>query len=129
MEDFDFAARGLDPERYLTRDGICELAEKTLGIPLPRSTLNKAAMRGKGPPVDAVVGNAPVALPSKDEAIHDRAWWAAESERLGTDWQSLGQVVARLITHLPPCPTCGATPCLHYASQVALNCSCFRARA
>jgi hypothetical protein len=39
MEDFDFAARGLDPERYLTRDGICELAEKTLGIPLPRSTL------------------------------------------------------------------------------------------
>jgi hypothetical protein len=57
--------------------------------------------------------NAPVALPSKDEAIHDRAWWAAESERLGTDWQSLGQVLARLVTHLAPCLTCGATPCVN----------------
>jgi hypothetical protein len=55
--------------------------------------------------------NAPVTLPSKTEAIHDRAWWAAECERLGTDWQSLGQVVARLVTDLAPCPMCERTPC------------------
>jgi len=53
--------------------------------------------------------NAPVTLPSKAEAIHDRAWWAAEWERLGTDWRSLGQVVARLVTHLAPCHE--RTPC------------------
>jgi hypothetical protein len=61
----------------------------------------------------AHVMNAPVTLPSKTEAIHDCAWWAAECERLGTNWQSLGQVAARLVTHLTPCPTCGATPCVN----------------
>jgi hypothetical protein len=57
--------------------------------------------------------NAPVPLPSRNETIHDRVWWAAECEHLGTDWQSLGQVVARLVMQLAPCPTCGATPCVN----------------
>jgi hypothetical protein len=55
--------------------------------------------------------NAPITLPSKTGAIHDRAWWADECESLGTDWQSLGRVVARLVTHLAPCPMCERKPC------------------
>ena len=52
---FDYAAFGLNPDRFLTRDGIIEVAEK-LGVPLAKSTLEKKAWRGEGPPVDAVVG-------------------------------------------------------------------------
>jgi hypothetical protein len=57
--------------------------------------------------------NAPVTVPSKAEAIHDRAWWSTECERLGTDWQSLGEVAAAVLTELAllPCPTCESTPC------------------
>jgi len=55
--------------------------------------------------------NAPVTLPSKAEAIHDRPWWAAESARVGSDWQTIGQIAARVLTHLMPCPTCEHTPC------------------
>jgi hypothetical protein len=43
--------------------------------------------------------------------VPTRAWWASECERLGTDWQSLGQVIAHLVTHLAPCPTCERKPC------------------
>jgi hypothetical protein len=56
METFDFEAYGLDPDRYLTRDGISALADKVFGIPIPRSTINKLVMRGCGPATDAVVG-------------------------------------------------------------------------
>src|SRR6516225_9285895 len=55
--------------------------------------------------------NAPVRPPLKAEALHDREWWAAESARVGTDWQSIGQVMARLVTHLVPCPACERTLC------------------
>jgi hypothetical protein len=66
-----------------------------------------------GPIAGALIMNAPVTLPSKAQAVHDRAWWATESERTGTDWQSLGPVLARIITHLSPCPTCGGMPCVN----------------
>jgi hypothetical protein len=55
MQDFDYSAYGLNPDRFLTRHGIIEVAEK-LGVPLAKSTLDKKAMRGEGPPVDAMVG-------------------------------------------------------------------------
>jgi hypothetical protein len=55
MQDFDYSAYGLNPDKFLTRHGIVELAEK-LGVPLAKSTLDKKAMRGEGPPVDAMVG-------------------------------------------------------------------------
>jgi hypothetical protein len=57
MEMFDFEAHGLDPDRYLTRAGISELAERVFGFRVPVSTQAKLAMRGKGPPTDAMVGN------------------------------------------------------------------------
>jgi hypothetical protein len=56
METFDFEAYGLDPDRYLTREGISVLADKVFGVPIPRSTINKLVMRGCGPVTDAVVG-------------------------------------------------------------------------
>jgi hypothetical protein len=57
--------------------------------------------------------NAPVTPPTTAEAIHDRAWWAAESARVGTDWQSLGELTARVLLDLAlvPCPTCECSPC------------------
>jgi hypothetical protein len=56
MQDFDFHARGLDPDRFLTRRGVAELAMRVFGIPLSKSTIDKKALRGEGPPVDAVIG-------------------------------------------------------------------------
>ena len=46
-------------------------------------------------------------------AGRDREWWAAESERLGTDWKGLGEVAAAVLLELAlmPCPTCGRAPC------------------
>src|SRR5262249_29840062 len=67
--------------------------------------------RGLGFSEGARVMNGPVTLPSKAEAIHDRPWWAAESARVGSDWQTIGQIAARVLTHLMPCPTCEHTPC------------------
>jgi hypothetical protein len=55
QDDFDYEAFGLHPDRFLTRRGIIEVAEK-LGVPLAITTLEKKAWRGEGPPVDAVVG-------------------------------------------------------------------------
>jgi hypothetical protein len=55
MEDFDYSAYGLNPDKFLTRRGVVEVAEK-LGVPLAKSTLDKKAMRGEGPPVDAMAG-------------------------------------------------------------------------
>jgi hypothetical protein len=51
--------------------------------------------------------------PTTAEPIHDRAWWAAESARVGTDWQSIGELAARVLLDLAltPCPTCEHTPC------------------
>jgi hypothetical protein len=54
-DDFDYAAFGLNPDQFLTRDGIVSVAEK-LGVPLKKSELEKKAWRGIGPPVDAVAG-------------------------------------------------------------------------
>jgi hypothetical protein len=55
----------------------------------------------------------PVTPPINAEPLHDRAWWAAESERAGTDWQSLGEVAAAVLIDLAlmPCPTCEHMPC------------------
>src|SRR5262249_46637534 len=49
----------------------------------------------------------------KAEAIHDRAWWAAESARVETDWQTIGDLAARVLLDLAltPCPTCERRPC------------------
>jgi len=57
--------------------------------------------------------NAPVTLLSKAEALHDLAWWQAEAKRNGSDWQTLGQVVAPLLLRLRilPCPVCERGPC------------------
>jgi hypothetical protein len=57
--------------------------------------------------------NAPVTPPLKAEAIHDREWWAAESARVGTNWQSIGELTARVLLDLAlvPCPTCERAPC------------------
>jgi len=57
--------------------------------------------------------NAPVTLPLKAEAIHDREWWAAESARVRTDWQSIGEITARLLLDLAlvPCAICERAPC------------------
>src|SRR5262249_32469718 len=67
--------------------------------------------RGLGFAEGARVMNAPVTLPSKAEAIRDRPWWAAESARVGSDWQTIGQIAARVLTHLAPCPICERMPC------------------
>src|SRR5215471_16210115 len=76
-----------------------------------RSRPGASNVGGVGNLKGAHVMNAPVTLPSKAEAIHDRAWWASECERLGTDWRSLGQVIAHLVTHLARCPRCERKPC------------------
>jgi len=57
--------------------------------------------------------NAPVTAPTAAEAIHDRTWWAAESERVGTDWQTIGELAAGVLLDLAltPCPTCERAPC------------------
>ncbi len=57
MQDFDFEAHGLNPDRYLTRRGICEMAERVLGVPIGKSTLDKLSVQGCGPKIDAVVGS------------------------------------------------------------------------
>jgi hypothetical protein len=56
MEPFDFEAHGLDPDRYVTRAGISELADRVFGVPIPVSTINKLVLRGCGPVTDAVCG-------------------------------------------------------------------------
>jgi len=42
--------------------------------------------------------NVVIILPST--AIRDREWWAVESRRVGSDWASLGSVVARVMYQL-----------------------------
>jgi hypothetical protein len=54
--EIDFAAFNLNPNRYVTRRGIIEIADR-LGIPLSHSRLDKLAMEGRGPPVDGIMGN------------------------------------------------------------------------
>ena len=56
MSDFDFEAHGLDPNKFVTRRGIVELADKALGIPLSKSKIDKMAMAGNGPSIDARIG-------------------------------------------------------------------------
>jgi hypothetical protein len=54
--EIDFASFNLHPDRYVTRRGIVEIADR-LGIPISHSKLNKLAMEGHGPPVDGIIGN------------------------------------------------------------------------
>jgi hypothetical protein len=56
MIGFDFEAHGLDPDKYVTRRGIVELADKLFGIPLSKSKIDKMAMAGNGPSIDARIG-------------------------------------------------------------------------
>jgi hypothetical protein len=56
MSNFDYAGHNLDPEKFVTRRGISKLAEEVLGIPFPKSRIDKLSMRGEGPPVDAKIG-------------------------------------------------------------------------
>jgi hypothetical protein len=58
MQDFDFKANDLNPDRFLTRRGIAEVADRVFGIPLTVVAINKAAGKGCGPKVDAMAGNA-----------------------------------------------------------------------
>jgi hypothetical protein len=44
-------------------------------------------------------------------AVRDLAWWAAERERLGTDWRSILRMVLRAVGAIEPCPVCGGEPC------------------
>jgi hypothetical protein len=39
-------------------------------------------------------------FPDNPEQHHDRAWWAIESRRQGTDWASLGEAAAVALTAL-----------------------------
>jgi len=57
--------------------------------------------------------NAPVTLPTNVEAVRDLAWWQAEAKRNGTDWQSLGEVVAGVLLRIRilPCLVCEREPC------------------
>jgi hypothetical protein len=49
----------------------------------------------------------PLKVPTRD-----RAFWTAESRRQGTDWESIGQVVARMLPQIcVACDTCGRSPC------------------
>jgi hypothetical protein len=45
------------------------------------------------------------------EAINDLAWWAAESERAGTDWRTLLLDTVRALGMVTPCPVCECEPC------------------
>jgi hypothetical protein len=45
------------------------------------------------------------------DAFHDLAWWAAERERVGTEWHSLLLNTVRALGLVTPCPTCGCEPC------------------
>ena len=56
MQDFDFEAHGLNPDRFLTRRGIAEMADRVFGIPLTVEAINKAALKGCGPKIDAMAG-------------------------------------------------------------------------
>jgi hypothetical protein len=43
-----------------------------------------------------------------------QAWWAAESERIGTNWQSIAALHFQICERLRPAmtsPTCGSDPC------------------
>jgi hypothetical protein len=57
-QDFDYGANGLNPDRYLTRRGIAEVANRVFGVPLTVEAINKAALKGCGPKIDAMAGNA-----------------------------------------------------------------------
>src|SRR5262249_3194500 len=39
-----------------------------------------------------------------------RAYWAAESVRIGTDWIGIAETVTAIMSRLTACPTCGAAP-------------------
>jgi hypothetical protein len=54
--EFDYAAHGLDPDRFLMRRDIAELAKTVFGIPITKNHIDKAAAAGQGPPVDAAFG-------------------------------------------------------------------------
>jgi hypothetical protein len=56
--------------------------------------------------------NAPVAPPKDAEALHALAWWAAERERVGTDWRSLLLTVMRTAGVVSPCDVCESEPCM-----------------
>jgi hypothetical protein len=53
-----------------------------------------------------------VYAPVKDaEVLHDLAWWAAERERVGTDWRGILPTVLRDLKVVTPCDVCGCEPC------------------
>ena len=57
--------------------------------------------------------NPPVPTPEDAEAFRDLAWWAAERERLGTDWRGILLTVLRCLGALSSCDICGAAPCIN----------------
>jgi hypothetical protein len=55
--------------------------------------------------------NTPLRFSGEVEALHALAWWAAERERVGTDWRGLLLTVLRVFNAIQPCPVCGCEPC------------------
>jgi hypothetical protein len=46
------------------------------------------------------------------EPLHNLAWWAAETERTGTDWRGVLLTVLRGLNVIAPCDVCEREPCL-----------------
>jgi hypothetical protein len=55
--------------------------------------------------------NAPAPAPKEAAATHDLAWWAAECERVGTDWRRILLTVMRALNVIGSCGVCGCEPC------------------
>jgi|SRR5262245_23242857 len=55
--------------------------------------------------------NASAPAPKQAEALRGLAWWAAERERVGTDWRGILLTVLRSLNVIRPCTVCGCEPC------------------
>jgi len=55
----------IDDERLVTFDGAVRLIHETLGIPIPKSRLQKDSANGIAPPPDAIYGRTYLFRPAK----------------------------------------------------------------